>query len=495
MRLPKSCEDSFQLAQQCGPLLRHLHPVVPDNGWFNTVAAFRKRCNYFSAKRASPFVTDSARELVEKICPKPMDRFEWTDSLYQAWLLKFGTEKRNRMNAALQSLISSKLPDYTGKEIFVKVEALLVEHKPNWAPRVIFKGSDVYNAISGPIFNELMRRLDHCLERMDGPYRFHSSYRKTPCEYVPMIESRNNENEFYLEADFSSNDKFQCSDVQLLESSMMRVLGCPEWFIRLHLKSNSFTVRNSKHGIKADLKYQLPTGATDTTFRNTFWNACILYSFLRRVKPASCDALLLGDDMLARITGRVRYAQKTYTSIAAEAQMEAKVFRHDNLWTATFLSRFFVPVESKHLTVPILGKALGRFNMRANRNQAVSDDLYMACKSVGYAYEFRYVPTIRDIFLERFKHHFPLVVAKNLKGDYDVEVSWNAKAAGVTLRNITKKIKVDSVICDHDFNAFCIERYSLTASDVYDLFRDVVLDCRCIDIDGIVVSKLAKDFI
>jgi len=159
-----------------------------------------------------------------------------------------------------------------------------------------------------------------------------------------------------------------------------------------------------------------------------------------------------------------------------------------------FLVVFFVPSVSKHLTVPILGKALGRFNMRANRNQAVSDDLYMACKSVGYAYEFRYLPTIRDIFLERFKHHFPLVVAKNLKGDYDVEVSWNAKAAGVTLRNITKKIKVDSVISDCEFNAFCIERYSLTASDVYDLFGDVVLDVRCIDIDGIVVQKLAKDF-
>lgn len=479
MRLPRACEQSYEVAKQCGPLLRYLHPVVPDNGWHNTVAAFRKRCNYFSAKRATPFIVDSANKLVEKICPKPLLKFEWTDSLYQSWLSKFGTEKRQRMNKALADLVSCNLPDYTGKEIFVKVEALLVEHKPNWAPRVIFKGSDVYNAISGPVFNELMRRLDHCLEGMEGPYRFHSSYRKTPCQYVDFVELKNEPGEFYVEADFSSNDKFQCSDVQLLEASLMRVLGCPEWFIRLHLKSNSFVVRNSKHGIKASLQYQLPTGATDTTFRNTFWNACILYAFLMKVRPNSCDALLLGDDMLARISGKCRYVEKVYTSVASEAQMEAKVIRHQNLWTATFLSRFFVPhANSKHLTVPILGKALGRFNMRANKNQAVSDDLYMACKSVGYAYEFRYLPCVRDVFLERFKHHFPLAVAKNLKGDYDVEVSWNAKAAGVTLRNITKKILVSEVLSEYDFNAFCIERYSLTATDVLDLFKDVVLRDR-----------------
>lgn len=434
--------------------------------------------------------------MVQVICPEKLKSFEWTDSLYQSWLAKFGDEKRNRMNAAIRQLADSQIDDYTTKDIFVKVETLLVGHKPNWAPRVIFKGSDVYNAISGPIFNELMRRLDHCLERMEGPYKFHTSYRKTPTEYVPFVERRGEENEFWLEADFSSNDKFQCSDVQLLELSMMRVLGCPEWFCRLHSKSNEFRVRNSKHCIRATLANQLPTGATDTTFRNTFWNACILYAFLLKTKPAKAEAVLLGDDMLARITGRVAYACKVYTSVAASALMEAKVIRHNGLWTATFLSRFFIPHNnSKHLTVPILGKAIGRFNMRANKNTAVSNDLYMSCKAIGYAYEFRYLPCVRDIFLERFKHHFPLVLAAGFKGNHDVEVSWNAKAAGVTLRNITKKIVVPEVISEYDFNAFCIERYSLTCTDVLDLFKQVVLSTQQIDMEGIVVQMLAKDFL
>jgi len=378
----------------------------------------------------------------------------------------------------------------------VKVEALLVTHKPNWAPRVIFKGSDVYNAISGPIFNELMRRLDHCFENMEGPYQYHCAYRKTPDQYVSYIDTTGSKDEYWMEADFSSNDKFQCSDVQLLETALMRVLGCPEWFIRLHLRSNSFSVRNARHGIKAHLQFQLPTGATDTTFRNTFWNACILHSYVTRNRIYQCQAILLGDDMLARIKGVVPYSCKRYTAIAGEAQMVAQVVRHNNLWTATFLSRFFIPhCDSKHLTVPILGKAIARFNMRANKNQAVSDHLYMACKSVGYAYEFRYLPAIRDIFLERFKYEFPLSQAKKLDGGFDVEVSWNAKQAGVTLKNITSKIKVREVLCLYDFNAFCIERYSLTAEDVLDLFRQVVMSVELIDIEGVVVQKLSKDFL
>jgi len=497
MRLPRTVQVSREKAVQCGPLLRHLHPVVPDNGWHNTVAAFRKRCNYFNAGRATPKIIHAAQELTKIVCPKPLLPFEWTDSLYKAWLAKFGTEKQARMNRAINDLCNVTLQDYTNKDIFVKVEALLVTHKPNWAPRVIFKGTDVYNAISGPIFNELMRRLDHCLEGMKGKYQYHTSYRKTPCEYTHHLE-RKTDNDFWIECDFSSNDKFQCADVQLIEVALMRVLGCPEWFVRLHMRTNTFKVKNSKHGITAKLHNQLPTGATDTTFRNTWWNLCILHASMIELKPQTVVAMVLGDDMLARVTGKCRYVEKIYTSVASEALMEAKVIRHARLWTATFLSKFFVPAQSKHLTVPILGKALGRFNMRANKNQAVSDHEYMAGKSVGYAYEFRYFPTIRNIFLERFKYEFAFVADEKRKLlDVDAGLTWNAKAAGVTLHNITKKIVVplENCLSDMDFTAFCIERYSLMGSDVTDLFEEVVLGTSNVDLEGTLVLKLARDFL
>jgi len=478
-----------------GPLLRHLHPVVPDNGWANTVAAFRKRCNYFSAKRATPFIISSALQFVQTICPEPLDSFEWSKPLYLDWLSKFGQEKQNRMERALETLPFAGLKDYSHKDIFVKVEALLVAHKPNWAPRVIFKGTDLYNVISGPIFNELMRRLDFCLNGMRGKWQFRTSYKKTPLEYSNHLE-RQDEDEFWLEADFSSNDKFQCSDVMLLEVALMRMLGCPEWFIRLHLKTNRFTVKSSKQGISATLENQLPTGATDTTFRNTFWNGCILWSFLRKCGVQTCRAMLMGDDMLAAIKGACKYAVKVYESVASDAQMEARVVRHSNLYTATFLSKFFVPtVYGRHLTVPILGKALGRFNMRANRNQAVSDHAYMAGKSVGYAYEFRFIPVLRNIFLERFKYEFDFLVTNKELGRVEVDISWNARTAGVTLKNITKKILEQDFVSDGDFVAFCWARYHLLASDVIALFEEVVLNTDKVDVTGTVVAVLARDFL
>lgn len=496
MRFPRSMENSRQKSVQLGPLLRSLHPVVPDNGWHNCIAAFRKRCNYFNAGRASPYIVSQGISFVRELVPVRMKQFDWNSSLFEDWLCKFGEEKRNRMVAALHSMDTSSLKDYTKKDIFVKVEALLVLHKPNWAPRVIFKGTDLYNVLSGPIFNELMKRFDFCLESMAGPYRFKTSYKKVATDYTSFLEKQN-EGECWLEADFTSNDKFQCSDVQLLEVAFMRELGCPEWFVRLHMKSNKFTVKSSKHGISASLENQLPTGATDTTFRNSFWNGCILWAFLHKVKAKTCRAMIMGDDMLANISGLCRYAVKIYTSVASDAMMEAKVFRQELLYACSFLSKFFVPCsDSRHLTIPILGKAIGRFNMRANRNESVSDHAYMAGKSVGYAYEFRYLPPVRDMFLKRFMHEFSFLSRREKEtGKMLVDISWNARVAGVTLKNITRKIVVDDLISDYDFYYFCKERYHLTSNQVLDLFEDVVLNDAVVDLGGIVVETLAKDFL
>jgi len=426
------------------------------------------------------------------------DQFEWTNKLYEDWLHKFGIEKRNRMDTALDSIVSSQLRDYSTKDVFVKVEALLVEHKPNWAPRVIFKGTDLYNAISGPMFNELMRRFDLLLESRSGPYQFRTSYKKVPTDYTEYLEAHDcggSVKPEWIEADFSSNDKTQCRDVILFEASMMRLLGCPEWFVRLHLKSSKFTVKSRQHGVKAQLEHMLPTGATDTTFRNTLWNGIILYSFLKSVGAERSRAMILGDDMLACIYGLKRYACKTYISIASEARMECKAFRRKTLFECSFLSKFFVPRgDGMHLTVPILGKAIARFNMRANNNEGLSDAGYMAGKSVGYAYEFRHLPPVRDMFLKRFLIEFAEVKDKEKAKDA-IDISWNARTAGVTLHNIRQKIVVEDVIGEDDFFNFCYERYGLWSSDVLDLFEDVVLSRDKVDIHGVVVDILAVDFL
>jgi len=333
---------------------------------------------------------------------------------------------------------------------------------------------------------------------MNGNLQFRSSYKKTPEEYIPFVEKREDK-EYWVEADFSSNDKFQCADVQLLESSLMRVLGAPEWFVRLHLKTDRFEVRNFKHGIKATLEHQFPTGATDTTLRNTFWNGCILWAVCKKLKVNKCRALLMGDDMLACMLGGDAYVAKVYTSVATEAMMEAKASRRSCLYQATFLSKLFIPSRlGYHMSLPLLGKALGRFNARANKNSAVTDEGYMLGKSIGYAYEFRYYPTLRKIFMDRAVKEAQFV--KNQSQIGSDSITWNARTAGVTLQNITSKINAHAAngafLSDDDFTGFCWERYGLLGNEVVDLFRQVVLDRDGThDVTGIVVEKLAQDFV
>lgn len=481
-----------------GPLLAGFHPVVPDNGYHNFLAAFRKRCNYFSAARASPRVIACSLKLINVLCPEPMAPFEWSHQLYSGWVSKFGSEKQARMEGALNEFcLSQSIDDYSRKDVFVKTEALLVGHKPNWAPRVIYKGTDLYNAVSGPIFCELMSRLSGSYDHMKGPHRFRLAYKRQATDYTPFLTDSLGE---FVESDFAANDMRQCSDVMLLELQLMRRLGCPEWFVRLHSRTNHFKVANRRHRVKATLDFQLPTGATDTTFRNSFWNSAILYTFLEEIGATMCRAIILGDDMLARIQGLRRHAAKTYVAIAKEAQMVAEVSRHSHLVDCSFLSKLFVPRQNGgHLTVPLLGKALGKFNMRANKNDALSDHAYFAGKAVGYAYEFRHVPELRDIFLQRFQYEYGFAREERHALRFaDAEVSWNAREAGITLRNVKDKIVLtdDLVVWYDDFFAFCSHRYSLFASDVVELFTDVVLSPgSLVDAEGKAVEVLARDFL
>jgi len=225
---------------------------------------------------------------------------------------------------------------------------------------------------------------------------------------------------------------------------------------------------------------------------------CICFTFLTVIKAKSARGICLGDDMLVRVVGLRRYACKTYESIAREARMEAVVKRHSHLVSCSFLSKSFVPSYSGfHFTVPLLGKNLAKFNMRANLNQQLSDHAYFAGKAVGYAYEFRFIPELRDLFLCRFNHEFSYLnrEGKTAFRDADTAVSWNAREAGITLRGIKDKLLEQRVATYDEFHGFCYHRYGLTGYDVIDLFESVVLDTSAVDVEGHAVTMLAADFV
>jgi len=369
---------------------------------------------------------------------------------------------------------------------------LLKRHDPSWAPRVIYKGSDIYNCLTGPVVEELLTRLNHSLKNVepDG-IRYKLGYKTVTPDICSFFDSMTDKGHF-LECDFSSNDKLQCSSVNSLMRMWYRRLGAPEWFVQLYAKTDTFRAYSVKHSISMDIEHQLATGACDTTLRNSIWNMTICHSFCLRFGQSG-RVVILGDDMLACFRSKLPHgAAGKYADVAEEAQMKAKAKVFLLLQQCSFLSKSFVPSSAGHSMMPLLGKALARFNARANNNLAVSDAKYMAGKSLSYAYEFRFFDGLRDLFLERFLSTG--VTSGNL--DWD-DLSWNARQAGVTITNLKAKLiePKEKIVDDFHLSDFLYCRYNLTLSECLPLIEEVILNQYGRDVSGPVAEALMVDFL
>nr|QLC27597.1 RNA dependent RNA polymerase [Erysiphe necator associated abispo virus 1] len=391
----------YQRETVLGPLFEDNHPVLTDGTFSSFLSAFNKRCNYLTELRADPYIVKSSIKLMKRMVPVPLPTVEWTKDLFDAWLPQFEPPKQRRLVKALDRFAAYTQNEFSTKDVFEKVELLLKRHDPEWAGRIVNASTDLHNALSGPIIAECLKRLVQSA-KVDAAQGHKASvqiaYGEVPQTFVQCLEGEGP----FIEADFSSNDKLQVKDVGQLESRWAVRLGMPPWLAGCILQANSYTAQSRKFGVRAKLKHQLPSGSTSTTFRNSIWNSTILFSWARRF-GIHCKALVLGDDMLARITnGRIpRRARRDYEHFANLARMKAKVFVRSALDDCEFLSRVFVPTCHGHLMMPKLGKALGRFNARGNPNDISHQD-YIAGKSLSYAYEFRHYKPFAQAFLERF---------------------------------------------------------------------------------------------
>jgi len=296
----------------------------------------------------------------------------------------------------------------------------------------------------------------------------------------------------FLECDFSANDKMQCASVNFLMRNWYRRLGAPEWFVALYARTRSFKAYSVKHSLSMDIEHQLATGSCDTTLRNSIWNMSICHSFCVRFGQSGRVAIL-GDDMLGCFTTKLPHgAAGKYADVADEARMKAKAHVFLLLQQCSFLSKSFVPHSAGHSMMPLLGKALARFNARANNNQAVSHAKYMAGKSLSYAYEFRFFDGLRDLFLERFLQ----TGVKFGSMDWD-DLSWNARQAGLTLTNIKDKLlePKEKIVDDFYLSDFLYCRYGLVLSELLPLIEQVILQPYADDVSGPIAEALMKDFI
>jgi len=389
-------------------------------------------------------------------------------SLFEDWNAQFDSAKQARHVKAYSKITDACQRDFTDKQIFVKVEALLKRHDPNWAPRIIYQSSDLHNVLLGPVMWKCCKRMFASLEfdNSDDNVRYLGAYRKQTENLVDFINRHGTSDSLYVESDFSSNDMTQVKDVHMLEVLWLTRFGAPQWLTALMLVANSFRVRSVKHSIKASIVNQLPTGAQSTTFRNSMWNATINYRFCQRV-GARADVLLLGDDMLMRydnpMSTRVKNIRREYEHVCRMAHMDAKVKVLRHLSECHFLSKHFVMTDSgSYAMVPFLGKAYARFNVRASSNEAVSDTSYLAGKCLSYAYEFRAAPSISRMFLRRYTQLG--IEDPSLDG-----LGWNAKGAFLELgvQGILDAISHPRVVArSDDLTRFYHWRYGLTHQDL-----------------------------
>jgi len=376
------------------------------------------------------------------------------------------------MARALDNLHDVNFRTLTTKSLMVKGEVLLKRNDPSWAPRVIYVGSDEYNVLTGPLMDEFNKRLFCALDTFSDPVvgKVIWAYTKTDIEISEDLYGMSR----YFEGDFSANDRSQLVDVHEIFAHWLKRCGAPYWFRRFYIEnSRQFKVVSYDYGISATIQHHLATGGTDTTGRNSVWNLCLWYSFCEFRNVRNTRVAILGDDIAAG-TDEKGVCCQAWTKHCLDAGMRLKAHERRFYCDLTFLSRFFVPWGTRHCMIPLIGKALFRFNARANRNQDVSDDEYMAGKSLSYAYEFRHVAYMRDAFLARFS-----ACNVSIQGLRLHDLTWFAKQGVNSVDDVYHAILgEDIVLSDDEFQEVIMAKYDIGLYSMDELRDRLILDTR-----------------
>jgi len=401
------------------------------------------------------------------------------------------------MEQAWLDIPEATMRDIRNKTIMVKLEPLLKRGDTEWGPRAVYVGSDAHNAITGPAMMIAMERLvaltdsdNHGTDVMGHHVKF--GYKTTDTVLVEHL-TRDVKGTNAVECDFSRNDREQCEDVAPLIDRMLDILHLPSWIRNIMIESSEeYEVYIPQSGLKAWLKHQLPTGTTATTFRNSVFNMVIFITSLRFQHVHWSRCLILGDDLLAVMQSKMNLAKWIQT--ITDFRMVGKPFLVELEGQATFLSRRLFTFVDTPCMVPKIGKALARFNVRASKNQGITDDEYMAGKALSYAYEFRHVPRLCSYFMRRFKTHKSRM--KLLDSVPLEELSWFTKIAGLdTPDKIIKAIKSETALVSEDsLRDWLVDTYGLGLCDIEELFESIIIPTVYTVIDTPHFSKLAIDF-
>nr|QXN75436.1 MAG: RNA-dependent RNA polymerase [Grapevine-associated RNA virus 6] len=489
-QLDDDAERRFKLApnphNQCGPLLSAQVPVVTASDWGSLMAAFDKRCNTVHKDDVGDAEYETMCRLIDAI---QFEEDPWHDNDVdrELWLAKFDVAKAGRMRKASLAFADAEAGTLGDKTLSVKLEALLKRCDPVFAARVIYSGSDAFNAVTGPAALEVMRRMELIFASQPlGPIHYRTAYKKNDVTMACHLADEIDDCPFVVEGDYSANDKHQRNRVHKLFNRFLKKIRMPDWLPWLLTKMNTFRVVNYKFGIKATLSDQLPTGTTFTTPRNTLWNALQFSVACLEQEVQLGYANVLGDDLLACLQQELDLPR--WIACVDRCRMVLKAKAPALNGEATFLSKRLILNTPTPCMVPLLGKALARFNARAVYDGAKTHSQYMAGKALSYMYEFRHVPFLRDYFYTRFE--------REDKSRLSLEdLTWGAKTSGIDIENVLDFVKNEKVlVSDDNFLDWVMDVYDIGLVDVDELFSLIILDDKPIMVDHPAVDRIAIDW-
>lgn len=471
---------------QCGPLLREQVPVATGNDYDSLMAAFNKRCNTLHRDDLEDEEYSLAFDLVQQMDVSRLAPWDENDVDRQRWLNKFDSGKRSRMESAMHEVPDTSYAHMGTKDISVKAEILLKRNDPGWAPRVIYAGNDVFNAVTGPAMMVAMERLNSVFAASPiGGVQFLTAYKKSDVELAGFITS-NPALKHIAEGDYSANDKEQRKRVHLLFNAYLTRIKMPSWLTTILSKINTFKVQSRTMGLTATLSNQLPTGTTSTTVRNSLYNA-LMFAVSMVKQRITGSALILGDDLLAALDKPPDL--RAWVESVARFKMKLKAKAPTSWGEATFLSRRLVvdDVETPCM-VPLLGKAIARFNARGTWRADKTHSQYMAGKALSYSYEFRHVPFLRDFFLERFSMEDQSALSLD-------DLTWHAKTSSVDIGNIAQSIINEPVlVSEGQFRDWAMEVYDLGLVDLESICEAVICSDDPVILDHPAAYYLSKDW-
>jgi len=385
-------ESDYSIGVAKGAILTGVPVTVPTNTAASTMHAMKKRCDY------APHLVDEVafKEGHSLLMSKfdPLDTIRVDKDLISRYLAKCAGGKAERLLAALaEHQLNS---DMAVKHVFAKQEALLKEHRSQ--PRVVYQGSDMYNALTGPVVMELNDRMKSVFSLSNPKNTGNRAIYACGASGELLGEIMEASPGVAIESDMKNNDGSQSKEFRKYEAMFYRKLGAPDWFVKEFAKTVKIRVW-TRYGVAGSIEGQRWSGETTTTTGNSYVSMALLQAAMERAGIKESTNIHGGDDYLGYVVGDAQEVKSSIESVVSVSGMKAEVVPQAGRHHATFYRKRYVRTPVGTLPVPQFGRVLSKLNLRPNRNLQINDRDYMAGKYLCAAYEHRHVPMIRELLL------------------------------------------------------------------------------------------------